>query len=496
MKSSRHNLVPIRLGIALLVGVATLATATSINMRMGTLWDVYDDNGNEGWGGSALVWPGAIHVPYEATAGGTINEGQASVSYKGFLYGATNFVVPDTGAAIGGFWIEDKDVPNGAGPPAPGDVLPYYVVVRDIPNHQGGDWNGVQLLRSGLQGDADEVRGTEVMLRHPLTEVRVDGVLQSKLQDGSEEAIINPNLGADIVVHQWWRINMGITTHRYLAQNLHEDHDDYIVWHYRFENDGRYNQSNASISHGNQINGFYYSWSTWFMDRAEGGRLHGTTGENRGDNATEYDPGTRMMFGFDRDAIDTPGDDTGDPHPATGEMISARFAGIAVVHADVSTTDRSDDPEQPKRFDYDNHRACIGLKTHGSQRLGVTGQEGPFGFEPLYKSMMWPGGEMRPWTPSDGSNFYKGEGADAGGRWAKSSRELGWPVGDIAYTGGFFTDASEEITAEEVERVNAANTWFSVGGWDIPSGEHINVTWVAAVGGMPRKRAREIAAGQ
>jgi hypothetical protein len=431
-------------------------------MQIGTLWDVFGPSGEEGWGGQAMVWPGG----YWKEEFGSENFSKSSTSYKAFLYGVRDFQRPD----ISGRWQEHRNVLDDV-PPNIGDIIPYYVVQRDIKNDPGA--NGYQLIK----GDVSSTH------RYTPTTVVVDGVQQDPTQDAD---IVDPSLPAAAKIVSTWRNNIGIETTRTIYAFVHPDHDDYHIWHYNFTNTGKYccgaaltGTGDGLASHTNTLHDFMFSHSLWYMDRAEGGRLTGASGEYYHDGLLDYqghdrlsgsptgvvsdvkeiigtelgqDLGTaidygdlRVMYGWDGDAPNYPGNDAGDPQPETGRMYSARWPGIGLVHVDMGPSNSSDDSNQPQRFDYENHSNIPQYSLDGMRTT--------------YETMML-GGSLNGNTD----------------RWERSAVHLGVPYGYGA-----------ELKYRGPESV------FSVGGenWDLAPGESVNVIYVSAVGGIPYQQAVE-----
>ena len=303
------------------------------------LWDEYGRSGEEGWGGTAMAWPGGFWV--EDLGGETY--AKSSVSYKGFLYGFQNFTVPSDAN-----WQMNPDV-------AANTNLPYYVVVRDIKNTP--DQNGNQLIPGTVT----------LTYRSNPAAVTTNGVVNAPPDAGDTPE--DPNLVADVRIVSKWRNNAGVQTTRTVYGFAHPLHDDYLIWHYNFKNTGKYCCPNVLAATGDTaavyqqtLHNFHFSHSLWFMDRDEGAQRTGTCCEGNGDNLNTYkghNPSTfapedvvsdtkvivgtkygmdlggsakvvnygrlRVQYAWDGDAPNYVGEDSGDPERITGRMMSPRF---------------------------------------------------------------------------------------------------------------------------------------------------------------------------
>ena len=429
------------------------STADAAHIRVGRLWDEYSNAGNEAWGGTCMVWPGGF---WKEDLGGE-KYSHSSASYRGFLYGVTNFTVPPDNAS----WEMPSDQP-------PGYVYPFFVVQRDIRNTPQA--NSYQLINGTIK----------LIYKSNPTAITTDGVANNPPEVSGGE---DPTLCADAKIISSWRNNMGLETVRTAYAFAHPLHNDYHVWHYTFKNTGKYCCSSRTTAAGNPnaqysqtLTDFYFSHSMWYNDRSEGQNATNSCCEWSGNSLTDYkghNAGTyaaeavtsdvkqfianaygisaivggaatvksygdlRIMYNWDGDSPVWPGEDSGDPDPITGRWLSPRWPGMALVHADVSVTNRADDPDQPKRFNFDSITRMPRIDVEGMQAT--------------YESML-PNGNL--------------VGSTA--RFERDAVHKGIPYG-----------------AGANPKYIGSNTVFSVGGWNIPPGDSINTIWISAVGGFP-----------
>ncbi|HYE58825.1 MAG TPA: fibronectin type III domain-containing protein [Rhodothermales bacterium] len=181
--------------------------------------------------------------------------------------------------------------------------------------------------------------------------------------------VVAPNLIADEMVQQWTFYTNGlIARSRYYAW-ANPAHDDYVIREVTLFNTGNANcdptrEEESAVPMDELYIGYFSAIihpnargdaAASFADR---GYLDGYidyVGAGAGDSV-------RVLFGFDGDDPDTPGNDRGDPFPerfandpvqnpkdlyAAGELVSAMYAGYGLLHADRAPRDRRDDPAQP-----------------------------------------------------------------------------------------------------------------------------------------------------
>lgn len=450
-------------GLTLLFIGSSTSWAASRNIRVGNLWDIYDDIGHEGWGGSVMIWPGGFWLQ---DLGQTSQKSGAA--YKAFLVGTKDWQRPAADANWKAYGSALPDIP-----PNVGDPLPYYVVQRDTRGSRG---EGFQLIRGTVQ----------IFYKSNPATITTDGIANAALEVSEGQDV---NLAADVKLVSRWRTNMGIEITRTVYAFIHPNHDDYHIWHYNFKNTGKYccptsltTTGDPNATHTLQVPNLMFSHSIPWMDRDEHGQYEGACCEWAGDALHDYQghsdaapyarqdvvsdakvkvgtllgkdlvTGTngvqnygdlRLTYVYDGDAPNWPGTDFGSPHNITGRMMAARWPGLNLVHCDVSPTDRSDDSDQPRRSVYHNWGVMPEFQfpaPNGSMEV-------------IYREMMWPGGKV----------------VDNEKRFQRDAITLGQPYGIGA--------ALQFIGPQSV---------FSFGGdnWDLDSGEETNVIEVSAVGGF------------
>lgn len=206
-----------------------------------------------------------------------------------------------------------------------------------------GQWNSDQEHTTMPILDA---QGHEVhkYLRYQPPSITVDGFpLEDPFpMDESEE--VNPDKipgTADAMVESRINTSLGITIHQRVLGWSQKNHDDYLIYEYTFKNTGN-TDLDPEIELPNQtLTDVYYIR----QERArEGNQWISSYGEMPSDTL-------RMMYCYPRTSINSTYDIFGTPSTSTGFLGRPYFHAAALLHADKSTKDHSDDWNQPNVTD-------------------------------------------------------------------------------------------------------------------------------------------------
>jgi len=301
--------------------------AAERQFRIGMMWNVYSDQGREGWGGTSMTWPGGDWPK---------DKRKDTASYRAYNMAVADWTKPiDTAAGAAGHYdhyVHQADIRGRAA----NEIYPKYV---------------------------------KLISRYPPPVVTVDGEDASLAATPDE---IDPNLVSDQMIISEWNTILDIQVHRECYAYVNPKYDDLNIMHYVFKN---ISGTAEALGPAQDIHQFWYNQQDWFMDRAEGGRHYGQVAEWSGDahiafyaggppgspsynewKATGHVPegSLRFMYGWDGDGSNYPVDDTGDPDMSNGRFLSAKYPGVGILHIDKSVTDRSNDWDQPQTFTYMN----------------------------------------------------------------------------------------------------------------------------------------------
>jgi hypothetical protein len=181
---------------------------------------------------------------------------------------------------------------------------------------------------------------------------------------------VDPGLFADRLIENKINTQLGVSITRRIFQFSQEYHDNYIVSEYIFKNTGNVDDDDDIELPANTLNGvyFYYQYrlavcanTRYVIGNGTGWGMN-TMIDSRGDGLqSDPDNPDNLRFQYvwhGKFPPFTTYDNIGGPiwssaiNVAAGDTVgrlgAAQFAGVVTLHADVSATDKSDDPLQPK----------------------------------------------------------------------------------------------------------------------------------------------------
>lgn len=287
---------------------------------------------------------GSLHNWY-SSAGSEVEVGRTgAISDQGDgLRWPAQFRFQDNQAAKG-FWIGTKDFDDTIA----GQLFAYKVV------HVGP---------RGPINEKSEFMPVEFSLHakfnHPI--VLVDGEPATDMENLDLIDVVNKDLPTDRMLYTEVNTAIGITMIRKIYVNSQQFNDNYHIVEYIFKNTGIINlegdvqqrtltgvmfywQYRYAISREGGVYGVQPSWlpqnTTWGRN---------TVNETIGEIPSDNDP-FRAIYSWHGKHSDWsgPGDNIGAPAYLTdGHLSAQQYVGVAVIHADVSPSDNSDDPIQP-----------------------------------------------------------------------------------------------------------------------------------------------------
>jgi hypothetical protein len=183
---------------------------------------------------------------------------------------------------------------------------------------------------------------------------------------------VDPNLFADRMIVNTVNTQIGITMTRRIFQFSQEYHDNYIVTEYTFKNTGNVDDDADIEMPGTTLTGvyFYYHYrlsvcknTRYVIGNATGWGINAmldvrTMSDPENFRAQyvwhgKYPPFVRYdnigapIWSYPGDGLYVSKGDT------VGRLGAYQFAGIVTLHADVSATNKSDDPNQPSTTSYE-----------------------------------------------------------------------------------------------------------------------------------------------
>ena len=430
MRYTRYGFAGIVM-IAVIFALSVGSTHADQMLRVGNMWDEIGNHERAGWGGNAFRFPGGF---WPGSVNG-VNNQKSGASYHGHSMGARNFTT------------------------AEGQELDYAFAQATTKWGGNGGYDWV------------DIGGTKLVWQQAPPTVVVDGeTLQGEAVDE-----VDPTLVSDAMIEVAWNNVLGITSTLRAHAYVNHDFDEVIIRHYNFLNNGDAGGGAGQLTA--DVNGFIFLVDVWFMDRAEGGSHWGHAAEFAGDSYIQYYGGLRdvnlyeqwvdsdgasgdslrVMYAWDGDSQQNDLDDAYDPHQQTGRLLSAKFPGVALIHADLTASDPSDWAKQPVAMvaDYWN----------------VLPERRNVGEEEMYRHAFGDGvfGDHNPDQTIDSP-------------WYEPSRWQLFEEGVLAVADPNPTDPALFGGVGEL----------AVGPYDIPSGQDLDVILVYGVGGMDYQRTVEV----
>lgn len=197
-------------------------------------------------------------------------------------------------------------------------------------------------------------------------DVYVDGINISSPYEGDVDSIDASQI-ADRIITNVVNTSMGITMTRRVLGFSQQYHDSYFIKEYTFKNTGYVNSTNKTVLK-DTVRGFRFGFVNRYSVSREGA-MKMDDGQDWGkhdwvtrrgedypqhinDALTESSPipqWLRAGFEWAGQSDNNSWDNIGSPDvKSTGRLCGAQFAGIVVLHADKTATDKSDDPLQPR----------------------------------------------------------------------------------------------------------------------------------------------------
>lgn len=200
--------------------------------------------------------------------------------------------------------------------------------------------------------------------------------LNESVDKNVDNDFTDPNLFADRMIENKINTQLGLTITRRIFQFSQEFHDNYIVSEYIFKNTGNVDADPDIELPATTLNGvyFYYQYrlavcanTRYVIGNGTGWGMN-TMNDARGDGVkADADNPDNLRFQYvwhGKFPAFTTYDNIGGPIWSTAINVSAgdtvgrlgayQFAGVVTLHADVSATDKNDDPLQPSTTSWES----------------------------------------------------------------------------------------------------------------------------------------------
>ncbi|MFB0515534.1 MAG: fibronectin [Candidatus Neomarinimicrobiota bacterium] len=205
--------------------------------------------------------------------------------------------------------------------------------------------------------------------RFPLPAVYVDGFSVNAPYEGDIDEI-DPTIKPDRIITNVVRTDMGVTMTRRMIGFSQQYHDDYFIVEFTYKNDGNTDDDDEIELPGQTITAFRSGGCMHMTTCREASYLlHGRDGwgadqwqTKRGETYPDWVAGDptadslrcTMTWLGQLDLLNF--DNIGGPDiEGNGRLSSAQHAGICILHADKSASDKSDDPHHPSTLGWNGN---------------------------------------------------------------------------------------------------------------------------------------------
>jgi hypothetical protein len=335
--------------------------------------------------------------------------------------------------------------------------------------------------------------------------VSVNGKEEDRLTDDRDRR--NSSLPSDEMIETQWTTDVGITVTRRSYAFANHHFDDFVLLEYIFVNTGNTDRTEEIELSGQVLNDVYLGFIHHFRPSRQGSENAGTNNDRDADEWIHYygsEPGDTLRglwYCYDGDSKDPNSleDDTGDPQTTnrnlpkndpnnrgTGEFLSPQYAGFGLIHADQSTRDHRDDPNQPASVFFQPHNQidlpmtrettgmqpmyaalASGAKLTGSDGLGLTNPStpeiaSPYCFISCGPYQMNFGDSVRIVIYGAVNGLAREKCIEYGHLWKVDSLTFNGAAGDAAKTALLATGRDSLFsTAKRAEWL-----WDKIAGWD------------------------------
>ncbi len=450
------------------------------HLEISNLWEHVRNTHYEGYN-RALSWPGAWGTYSDH------DQRRSYANYRGYVVGARNVHDPQYPDVVWPYMVAQRDGRYDGiqgedfleAPPSP-------TKLEDNPTVQTM-YKGRLVRRTYRQAQPTvTVDGVESVWYDYHTAETVPRMTPEIVGDEADASyqidVIDPTIPCDLMFESQPWTRMGIASARTIYVFVDRDNDDSMFWHWSLINNGLWSRIGVNRVDGAPggvhatIEDAMLSLAVQWDRSSRGAHATGSAGEANNDSiwryyGTDYDGARtedmRMVWVVDGDQdvskfdaySNGSTDDSGDPDPVTGELLSAKAGGLLILHCDSSTTNRRDDPAQPMTVGWTNYRQLL--------------QTGPDGHEAKYNQMRYgyqKGGGYyagsHQTTPGRGTHPF-------GGSWIKASND---PAVSSQYWPGKVLGVDIEVTDVEQQ--------MAFGPKSIPPNDTLNLVWVYGVNGV------------
>ena len=205
--------------------------------------------------------------------------------------------------------------------------------------------------------------------RYPYPDKILDGQNWADFQGRNDP--VDSDLPADVVIYNHLATWAGVDVERWAYAFANDEYDDFVILEHLFTNTSDESLSDVYLAVTAEVQAHtYYPSDIW-------GTYYGATYAKYAAGDPSADS-MRIYYAWDGDQTSSePTIDTrGKPDAQFGNFQEAQFTGFAVLHADASAEDDSDDPAQPWKAGWSQRELAPDLNVAGHEDIYAYLSEG------------------------------------------------------------------------------------------------------------------------
>jgi hypothetical protein len=186
-------------------------------------------------------------------------------------------------------------------------------------------------------------------LKYAPSQISVDGVNATQVINTITS--VNSEIISDQIVEQTLASSMGIKIISRTYGFSHPNYQDFAITHYMLINSGEADQFPGVDIPNQKLNDLYFimeRWNSWPHQHLPERYHPGTSSHYMDYYGDEAQDSLKIFYGWDGDDPDNgPYEDEGNPaYGSTMEFLTPYYSGVGLIHADNSTTDRSNNEQK------------------------------------------------------------------------------------------------------------------------------------------------------
>jgi hypothetical protein len=172
----------------------------------------------------------------------------------------------------------------------------------------------------------------------------------------------DPATPSDVMIYTKFETDQNIDVERWAYGFYNDKYNDFVITEWRLTNKGAADLKDVYFSVQTGVGSDQYGTATaTFWGNVYGANYAAFAAGNKSADSL------RVYYAFDGDVKSSKDDDQGKPELTYGYFRKAMYIAHAVVHADKSTTDETDDPAKPMKAGHSMRQWCPELSLSNSE---------------------------------------------------------------------------------------------------------------------------------